>query len=71
MKTLPSALATHYALATNTLAYGLKITRKDAQVFAFTGADADVTISSVLYKSSPGLDVTSLALSAGDRKSVV
>ena len=65
MKTLPSALATHYALATNTLAYGLKITRKDAQVFAFTGADADVTISSVLYKSSPGLDVTSLALSAG------
>lgn len=67
MKTLPGALATHVALGTTTLGYLLRITRAapDNQVFAFTSADADVTISSVLYKSAPGLDVSSIALSAG------
>lgn len=65
MKTIPSALATHYALSANSLAQALRITRKDTQVFAFTSADRDVTISSVLYQSRPGLAVTSLALSAG------
>jgi uncharacterized phage protein (TIGR02218 family) len=65
MKTIPSGLATHYALQANSLAQALRITRTDAQVFAFTSADRDVTISSVLYQSRPGLAVTSLSLSAG------
>lgn len=67
MKTLPSALATHVALGTTTLAYLLKVTRAapDSQVFAFTSADQDVTISGVLYKAAPGLDVSSIALAAG------
>jgi uncharacterized phage protein (TIGR02218 family) len=67
VKTLPGALATHVALGTTTLGYLLRITRAapDNQVFAFTSADADVTISGVLHKSAPGLDVSSIALSAG------
>lgn len=67
MKSLAGALATHVALGTTTLGYLLKITRAapDSQVFAFTSADTDVTISSVLYKAAPGLDVSSIALAAG------
>ena len=64
-KTIPINLAAHYALASTTLAHALKITRTDGQVFAFTSADADVTLSSVLHRSAPGLNVTSIALSAG------
>lgn len=64
-KTIPVALAAHYALASTHLAHALKITRTDGAVFAFTSADADVTLSSVLHRSAPGLNVTSIALSAG------
>lgn len=65
MKTLPAPLAAHVALGTTTIAHLLKITRTDAQVFAFTSADSDVTIGGVLYRAAPGLDVSSLVLSAG------
>lgn len=65
MKTLPAALATHVALGTTTLAHTLKITRLDGLVFAFTSADQDVTIAGVLYRSAPGLDVSSVEVSAG------
>lgn len=65
MRTIPSALATHYAQRSTTLAVALKITRTDAQVYGFTSADADVTISAVLYKSAPGLLVTEIVNSAG------
>lgn len=65
MKTLPGALATHVALGTTTLAHALKITRADSQVFAFTSAGEDVTLSGILYRSAPGLDVSSIALTAG------
>lgn len=65
MKTLPAPLATHVALGTTTLAHTLKITRLDGLVFAFTSADQDVTIAGVLYRSAPGLDVSSVEVSAG------
>ena len=65
MKTLPSGLAAHIAGGTTTLADLLKITRTDGQVFAFTSAADDVTISSVLYKSAQGLNISSLEASAG------
>jgi uncharacterized phage protein (TIGR02218 family) len=65
MKTLPSGLATMAAQRTTTWATALKITRPDATVYGFTSADRDATISSVLYKANPGLDATSIALSAG------
>ena len=65
MKTLPTALASHITSGTTTLAHLLKITRLDGTVYAFTSASDDVTISSVLYKASTGLSVSSLDLSAG------
>jgi uncharacterized phage protein (TIGR02218 family) len=65
MKTLPTALAAHYASGTTTLADLLKITRKDGQVFAFTSASTDVTISGQLYTSAQGLDISSLEVTAG------
>lgn len=65
MKALPTALATHLARGTTTLAHLLKITRTDAQVFAFTSADADVILAGVLYRSTPGLDVSSVVTAAG------
>lgn len=65
MKTLPVGLAAHIAGGTTTLADLLKITRTDGTVFAFTSAANDVTISSVLYKSAQGLNISSLEASAG------
>ena len=65
MKTIPTALAAHYASGTTTLADLLKITRKDGQVFAFTSASTDVTISGQLYTSAQGLDISSLEVTAG------
>lgn len=65
MRTIPAPLLAHMQGATTTLAWALKLTRRDAQVFGFTSADRDVTLSAVLYRSAPGLDVSSLVSSAG------
>jgi uncharacterized phage protein (TIGR02218 family) len=65
MRTLPGALAAHVALGTTTLAYGLRITRADATVAAFTSAAEDATLSGVVYASAPGLDISSIAVTAG------
>lgn len=64
MKTIPAGLASHIAGDLTTLAYGLKITRTDGVVYAFTSHDKDATISSVDYLASPGLDVTSIVTAA-------
>lgn len=65
MKTLSAALAAHVAQGTTTLAHLLKITRTDGEVFAFTSASDSVSLGGVLYRAAPGLDVSSLSLSAG------
>jgi uncharacterized phage protein (TIGR02218 family) len=65
VKSIPSALATHYAGNATSIVHFLLITRTDAQVFGFTSHDRDITISSQLYRSAPGLDVTSVVTSAG------
>lgn len=65
MRSPPGALATHIALPQTTLAYALRIERQDGQVFGFTSADQDVTISAVLYEASPGLLVSSLQWTSG------
>lgn len=65
MKTIPIALAAHIALGSTTLAWALKITRTDSEVFAFTSAADDVTLSSVVYSSAPGLNITGIVTKAG------
>ena len=58
-------LLAHYQGSATTVAWAIKITRTDAEVFGWTSADKDATISSVDYLSAPGLDVASFATSAG------
>lgn len=65
MRSPPAGIAAQYASNGDTLALALKITRPDTTVYGFTSADRDATISSVLYKANPGLDVSSVELSAG------
>jgi len=65
MKSIPSGLAAHNALDATTKASALKITRQDGQVFGFTSFAESQTISGVLYEADPGLDVTSIAHTAG------
>jgi uncharacterized phage protein (TIGR02218 family) len=65
MKTIPTALANHYALPATTVATAMKVTRPDGEIYGFTSADTDETISAVLYRANPGLDLTSLRLTAG------
>lgn len=65
MKTIPVALQTHLDTRSTTLAYGLKITRADADVFAFTSHDRDAEIDGDDYLSRPGLNVTSIVTTAG------
>lgn len=65
MKTIPAALATHYTGSSTSVAHFLRITRTDGQIFGFTSHDRDITISAQLYKSGPGLDITSVVTTAG------
>lgn len=66
-KTIPAPLLANYASDTPTTAFGLKITRTDAEVFGWTSADIDTDDigDAVLYRAAPGLDVASWAASAG------
>lgn len=63
MKTIPVALASHYAGKARSIATFLKVTRADGQVFGWNSTDIPLTVSSVLYE--PGLEVTNIALSSG------
>jgi len=65
VKTIPSALLTHYGQDVTTVAHALKITRADAQVFGFTSHDQDVTISGVTYGAAQGLDASAIVTAAG------
>jgi uncharacterized phage protein (TIGR02218 family) len=65
MKTLPTALAEHYASGSTTVATALRIERKDGSVFAFTSGSDDAVIDGETYISGPGLDLSGMACSAG------
>jgi uncharacterized phage protein (TIGR02218 family) len=65
MRTIPIALAAHWALPTTSIAWSMTITRLDGEVFRFTSHDRDVTLASEVYASAPGLDIASLVHSAG------
>ena len=65
MKTLPPALAAHYALGSTTLAYALRIERPDFRVYGFTSADEPIEFDNTLYQSSQGLNISSLEMNSG------
>lgn len=64
MKTLSAGLLAHYAQPVTQLCYCLKLTREDGVVHAFTSADEDVVSDGVTYTKSPGVDVSTLAMTA-------
>lgn len=65
MRTIPVALLATLQSQTPTIAHGLKFTRLDGQVFAFTSHDRDATISGVRYRASPGLHVSNVVVTSG------
>lgn len=65
MKTIPIALASHYAGKVHTLAQCLKVTRVDGEVYGLTSAPKDVIVSGVTYLANPGMQMANLTTSAG------
>jgi uncharacterized phage protein (TIGR02218 family) len=63
--TVPVDLLAHYRSGATTLAWAIKIVRRDGVVYGWTSSTKDATISGVDYRSAPGLDVASLATTAG------
>jgi uncharacterized phage protein (TIGR02218 family) len=65
LKTIPTALATHYTQGATSVVHFFLITRTDLSVFGFTSHSADLTIGAQLYRSAPGLSVTNIVSTAG------
>lgn len=65
MRSASSALATHLAQETSTLAWCWKITRRDAQVFGFTNHDRDLSFGGVTYRADSGLTGSAAQARAG------
>lgn len=64
-KVVPAGLLSNYQGDSPTVAWAIKITRTDDEVYGWTSADRDATIDAVIYESAPGLSVASFASSAG------
>lgn len=64
-KAIPAGLLSNYQSDSPTVAWAIKITRTDDEVYGWTSADRDATIDAVIYESAPGLSVASFASSAG------
>jgi uncharacterized phage protein (TIGR02218 family) len=65
VKTIPSPLQTHYNTRATTTATALKVVRPDGNIYAFTSHDSNNTVLGQVYSSSPGLDASSVIISAG------
>lgn len=71
MKIFPIALASHYLQTATTVAYAMKLIRRNpedgsiVETLGFTSHDKNKTISSVLYRASPGLSVSNIAMTSG------
>lgn len=62
---LDAGLLNHYRQTSTTVAHGIKFTRTDGAVYAFTSLDVDQTIDGVLYRSAVGLELKELQSTAG------
>lgn len=65
MRTLSAGMQTMLASGFTTLAWAIKITREDGQVFRWVGHDRNAVIDGETYLSAPGFDVSSISSSAG------
>ena len=64
MKTQSVALAVHRELGSTTFAWCWKITRQDAQVFAFTSCSRDLVIDGITYEPATGFPPSAIANTA-------
>lgn len=64
MKSLPSALATHYAGGTTTIAHALRVIREDGEIYGFTSHDENRTIDGIEYFADPGLLMSEIVIAA-------
>ena len=62
MKTVSAGLDTHLAGVSTTLAYGVKATRTDGEIFAYTTHDRSVSVSGTTYE--PGFTRTAIESSS-------
>jgi len=62
VKTIPIALAAHYALETTTVCACLKVTRTDTVVLGFTSLDRQITVDGQVYE--PGFDLSEIVSTA-------
>lgn len=61
-RTVPANLLAHIQEEVTTIATCWKITRRDAQVFAFTDHDADIVFGAVTYLAATGFSPSEIAL---------
>jgi len=64
-KSISAGMITHLAGAVKSLAWSVRITRGDAQVFRYTSGSNDATISAALYTAQPGFTVSSITATLG------
>lgn len=64
MKTIPSALKTHYASGSTTLAFLWKVTRLDGTIFGFTNHDDAISFGGVTYAPSSAFDGSAVSTKA-------
>lgn len=64
-KTLDVDLLANYQSGAPTLAWAIRVTREDDEVYGWTSAVNDATFDAVVYASAPGLSVASFSSSAG------
>lgn len=60
-RTIPSGLATHYALDSQTVALLYKCTRADGEVFGFTDHDRDIVVGGITYRADSALEASQVA----------
>lgn len=65
MKTLSAGHLATLATRAHPLAWAVRITRGDAQVFRYTSGWSDATISSTLYTAQPGFTVSNITCTLG------
>lgn len=64
-KTLSAGLISHVAGRRTSLAWSARFTRTDGQVFRYTSATRDATLSAALYVAAPGFTVSNITSTLG------
>lgn len=64
MRTLPTALLTHYQSGATTIATCVRVVRRDGAVYGFTDHDRDVVVDGFTYSAVIGVDASTITTSS-------